>query len=209
MADMENVLSVSDGDAWSDAFAEIYTEYGENGSITVVPDLSDLRSTLYDEELNALPVYIVEPVEYLAASSAPLGAGYQISDYWINVFNGILDKQFAPDYYAFATRVQTTGYNYVTHYWLYIGDVLNGGEFTVYDCYSIDGIYYMDQSVVNHGAFDCDANILVYSNRGSVPDLRKGGSVHAEKVNSLLLAVLLCLSVCRGLFHWYMHHFKC
>lgn len=209
MAVMENVLSVSDGDPWFDFLAESDPANSNDDLSSVVLDTTGLRDSLFDEEIGALPVYIVEPVEYLAASSAPLGAGYQISDYWINVFNGILDKQFAPDYYAFATRVQTSGYNYVTHYWLYIGDVLNGGEFTVYDCYSIDGIYYMDQSVVNHGAFDCDANILVYSNRGSVPDLRKGGSVHAEKVNSLLLAVLLCLSVCRGLFHWYQHHFKC
>lgn len=209
MDNVENLLSVSDGDPWYDFIAESDPSDGYNDSVPVVFDRDSLRGALLDEEINALPVYIVEPEEVYALSSAPQGAGYQISDYWINVFNGILDKYFFVDYYAFATRVQVSQYNYVNHYWLYIGDVQNGGLFDVYDCYSIDGIYYLDKTSEQHSAFDVDSNVLVYSNLGSCPDLRKGGSIHAEKITTFSLVLLVCLGVVRGCFHWYSHHFKC
>lgn len=79
---------------------------------------------------------------------------YQVSEYFVNYFRGVLQNMPYTEYLCYAERVQTsnTGYNnYITHYYLMYdleledGQVVDG-EYPCIDVYSSNSIYYLEET---------------------------------------------------------------
>lgn len=177
------------------------SDSGSGSDMVRIPEL------VYDEELGGYPVVIVNDVsesENIALFSLPDGTiGYQVSDYWLSYFQGVLRKNYTDDYLAFATRESGNGYNYVTHYWLYVGDLENGGEVTVYDCWSENSICYIDITTETMSPVDVSSyDTLVYSNLGNVSDIRDGGGVNVSLAVLFFLGFFAVYAVCRGFFDY-------
>lgn len=194
----ESVLS--DSEFSEDGLESDISDSASDGLSAVFPDL------VYDEELGGYPVVIVNDVSDAEVSlfSLPDGVvGYQVSDYWLNYFRGVLQKHLLDDYLVFATRESTvSGYNnYITHYWMYVGDLENGGDITVYDCYAESSVYYVDVSVENMGAIDVDSyGTLVYSNLGHASDIREGDGYVPTLAMLFFLGFFTVYAVCHGFF---------
>ena len=187
------------------------SENGVEYNISPVGGSGDLlgnEGLVYDEELGGYPVVIVNDVSEdneIALYALPDGSsGYQVSDYWLNYFRGVLYKHLTDDYLIFATRETSgNGYNYITHYWMYVGDLENGGDVTVYDCYSENSISYVDISTESMSAIDVDSyDTLVYSNLGNVSDIRNGGGVDVSLALLFFLGFFAVYAVCRGIFDY-------
>lgn len=213
---LDDLPSVSGNDAVLSQSVISGAQSSQNGvesDISFSGSGSDMVSVLnlaYDEELGGYPVVIVndmteeteETSEDIALFSLPYGtSGYQISDYWLEYFRGVLSKHLLDDYLVFSTREYENGYNYVQHYWLYVGDLENGGEIIVYDCYSYNSLWYVDISTENMSSIDVDSyDTLVYSNLGNVSDIRKGDSFNVTLALLFFLAFFAVYAVCRGFY---------
>lgn len=216
----ENILdiveSVSDGDAVSTESIQSGTQSGENSLESDISgtgssgDISSVTNVVleYDEALGGYPVVIMNDVSDTGVStySLPDGSmGYQVTDYWLNYFRGVLQKHHGEDYMAFATRETTnTGSsynNYITHYWLYVGDLENGGDVVVYDCYSSNSVYYVDVSTESMGAVDVNGyDTLVYSNLGHASDIRRGDDYNVSLAVLFFLGFFAVYTVCSSFF---------
>lgn len=105
-----------------------------------------------DQEVVAMLNAISEDVDLLvAASIEPSVDAYQVSDYYQNYFRGVLQNMPYTEYLCYAERYQySSGYNYVTHYYLMYDLVIeNGqvvpGDYPCLDVYAQDNVYYLDQ----------------------------------------------------------------
>lgn len=218
----ENLLDintdVSGGDAVLTESVQSVTQSGNNNlesNISNTGGVSNTSSstsvvvdTMYDEELGGYPVVIVNDVSDYEVSlfSLPDGAtGYQVNDYWLEYFRGVLQKHIGEDYLAFATReyldTGSSYNNYLVHNWLYVGDLENGGDVLVYDCYTYSSVYYVDISTENMGAINVDDyDTLVYSNLGNASDIRKGDSYNVTLAVLFFLGFFAVYAVCRGFF---------
>ena len=127
--DIESV--VSSGDALSDSPSEL------NNDVAVLADLL----TSIDENLETM------------ALDTTVNA-YQVSEYYVNYFRGVLQNMPETDYLCYAERVPISGstgyYNYITHYYLFYDlEIVNGqivsGSYPCIDVYSQDNVYYLEE----------------------------------------------------------------
>lgn len=136
--------SVSAGDLLPDPEVQVEESVSDN----------QLDSSLgSDQEVVAMLNAISEDVDLLvAASIEPSVDAYQVSDYYQNYFRGVLQNMPYTEYLCYAERYQySSGYNYVTHYYLMYDLVIeNGqvvpGDYPCLDVYAQDNVYYLDQT---------------------------------------------------------------
>lgn len=137
--------SVSAGDLLPDPKVQVEESVSDN----------QLDSSLgSDQEVVAMLNAISEDVDLLvAASIEPSVDAYQVSDYYQNYFRGVLQNMPYTEYLCYAERYQySSGYNYVTHYYLMYDLVIeNGqvvpGDYPCLDVYAQDNVYYLDQTI--------------------------------------------------------------
>ena len=137
--------SVSAGDLLPDPEVQVEESVSDN----------QLDSSLgSDQEVVAMLNAISEDVDLLvAASIEPSVDAYQVSDYYQNYFRGVLQNMPYTEYLCYAERYQySSGYNYVTHYYLMYDLVIeNGqvvpGDYPCLDVYAQDNVYYLDQTI--------------------------------------------------------------
>ena len=137
--------SVSAGDLLPDPEVQVEESVSDN----------QLDSSLgSDQEVVAMLNAISEDVDLLvAASIEPSVDAYQVSDYYQNYFRGVLQNMPYTEYLCYAERYQySSGYNYVTHYYLMYDLVIeNGqvvpGDYPCLDVYAQDNVYYLDQTL--------------------------------------------------------------
>lgn len=137
--------SVSAGDLLPDPEVQVEESVSDN----------QLDSSLgSDQEVVAMLNAISEDVDLLvAASIEPSVDAYQVSDYYQNYFRGVLQNMPYTEYLCYAERYQySSGYNYVTHYYLMYDLVIeNGqvvpGDYPCLDVYAKDNVYYLDQTI--------------------------------------------------------------
>ena len=137
--------SVSVGDLLPDPEVQVEESVSDN----------QLDSSLgSDQEVVAMLNAISEDVDLLvAASIEPSVDAYQVSDYYQNYFRGVLQNMPYTEYLCYAERYQySSGYNYVTHYYLMYDLVIeNGqvvpGDYPCLDVYVKDNVYYLDQTI--------------------------------------------------------------
>lgn len=212
--------TVSDGDAVGAELLQSGAQLSQNGvESNLLNTGSDGNTlgvtnvtidTMYDAELGGYPVVIVNDVSDYEVSlfSLPDGSpGYQVSDYWLEYFRGVLQKHIGEDYLAFATReyldTGSSYNNYLTHYWLYVGDLENGGDILVYDCYNYNSLYYVDVSTESMGAVDVDGyDTLVYSNLGHASDIRKGDSYNVTLASLFFMGFFAVYAVCSCIYKY-------
>lgn len=122
---------VSSGDALSDSPSEL------NNDVAVLADLL----TSIDENLETM------------ALDTTVNA-YQVSEYYVNYFRGVLQNMPETEYLCYAERVPISGstgyYNYITHYYLlYDLEIVSGqivsGSYPCIDVYSQDNVYYLEE----------------------------------------------------------------
>lgn len=148
-----------------------------------------------------------EDAALLAADAATMG--YQVSDYWLTYFRGVLRKLGDVDYVIYSGREWESGNTYRQHYYLFVDDdmgedTITPGDYTCYDAYSINSIYYIDISTQYLG--DVETGKLMYSNIGPYSDIREGVS-HGEVWAVLFfLAFFAVYSVCHDIFDYVMEH---
>lgn len=117
----------------------------------LIPDESGSES-LDDQNVVAMLNDISNNVDLLvAASIEPSVDAYQVSDYYQNYFRGVLQNMPYTEYLCYAERYQySSGYNYVTHYYLMYDLVIEDGQvvpgaYPCLDVYAQDNVYYLDQ----------------------------------------------------------------
>lgn len=169
----------------------------------------DLLSGSVGED-GILRVVVVEDMStdtaLLAADTSAMG--YQVSDYWLNYFRGILQKLGDVDYCIFSTR-EYTGNSYVQHYYMYtsqdMGDAaLLPGRYTCYDAYAVNSVYYVNVSEQYLG--NVETGKLVYSNVGNYSDIRQGVS-HVDSWTLLFfLGFFAVYAVAHDIFDYVMNH---
>lgn len=169
--------------------------------------------SLYDDELGGVPVVIVDDRSSLEDETALLAdtgnMGYQVSDYWLNYFRGVLQKLGDVDYCVFSTRENTGSSNYVQHYYLYYAqdmgeDTIKSGTYTCYDAYASNSVYYVDISQEYLG--NVSQGRLVYSNIGKYSDIREGVSHYDSWALLFFLGFFAVYTVCHDIFDYVMGH---
>lgn len=115
-------------------------------------------------------------VEATALTALPTSNAYQLTDYYINYFAGILQNKPKCNYFAYADRVYN-GTSYIMHYYLVYnvkkdvsGDVV-AGSYPRIDCYTYNSVYYQTESNVyysyipsfGYGSFDGMSALVNYS----------------------------------------------
>lgn len=134
---------------------EVQVEESVEESISeeeLIPDESGSES-LDDQNVVAMLNDISNNVDLLvAASIEPSVDAYQVSDYYQNYFRGVLQNMPYTEYLCYAERYQTStsGYSYVTHYYLMYDLVIEDGQivpgaYPCLDVYAQDNVYYLDQ----------------------------------------------------------------
>lgn len=172
----------------------------ENENIVSGGDvLTDMPITLYADNV----VVLSSDIEPLADGT---GSGVQLSEYFVNYFQGYLANMPETEYLVFSERVYngSDNYSYIEHYYLVYdlevqnGVVVNGS----YPCVQI----YRDSSTSSYyNVTETTYSLTSYPSfcYGSVPgtsDLRKGGS-HYETLTILFcFAFLLLYIVLRDIF---------
>lgn len=121
---------------------------------TEEPTSEELEESLPDDQ-NMVKILndISNDVDLLlAASIEPSVDAYQVSDYYQNYFRGVLQNMPYTEYLCYAERYQySSGYNYVTHYYLMYDLVIENGQVVpgVYPCldvYAENNVYYLEQT---------------------------------------------------------------
>lgn len=121
---------------------------------TEEPTSEELEESLPDDQ-NMVKILndISNDVDLLlAASIEPSVDAYQVSDYYQNYFRGVLQNMPYTEYICYAERYQySSGYNYVTHYYLMYDLVIeNGqvvpGDYPCLDVYAENNVYYLEQT---------------------------------------------------------------
>lgn len=121
---------------------------------TEEPTSEELEESLPDDQ-NMVKILndISNDVDLLlAASIEPSVDAYQVSDYYQNYFRGVLQNMPYTEYICYAERYQySSGYNYVTHYYLMYDLVIENGQVVpgVYPCldvYAENNVYYLEQT---------------------------------------------------------------
>lgn len=107
-------------------------------------DLSELSDTLdsIDEKLDTVVLALDSTVD-----------SYQVSDYYQNYFRGVLQNMPYTEYLCYAQRIQSgsTGYSYVTHYYLMYDLELEDGQvvagtYPCIDVYTQDNVYVAQET---------------------------------------------------------------
>lgn len=173
-------------------------------------NLSDNNSLgLYDEELGGVPVVIVSDqreseVDAYAVSGT---MGYQVSDYWLNYFKGVLSNVGDVDYCIFSTREYYSGSSTLQHYYLFYGDDMGvdsfvPGTYTCYDVYSQNSIYYVNISQEYFSGVETGK--LVYSNLPGYSDIREGVTHDVAWAVLFFLGFFAVYSVVHDMFDFIM-----
>lgn len=217
----DDILSVSSGnalpgaDSAQDSVRD--TADGQNAGEPVVDNggdsLGDVDTTLtglYDEDLGGVPVVIVSDqreseVDLYAVSGT---MGYQVSDYWLNYFKGVLANVGDVDYCIFSTREYWSGSSTLQHYYLFYGadmgeDSFQPGTYTCYDVYSQNSIYYVNISQEYFSGVE--AGKLVYSNLPGYSDIREGVTYDVAWTVLFFLGFFAVYTVCHDIFDYIMY----
>ncbi len=172
------------------------TDNGENNILESVPDdnvVFDTENTdsgvveqspvvdlsgLVDKSLGGVPVVLVNDVSAVSPYAIGTDNAYQLPEYYVNYFSGVLANMPDTDYVAYATRTYVSNYQYEEHYYLIYdvkveNDSFVSGSYPYIDIYrnssggyslieSYDSLYYVP--AFSYGSF------------GHLSDLRKGDS---------------------------------
>lgn len=181
---MENENIVSSGDYLP-----------ENYVVEIPPDTP---VTLYAD--NVVMMSAAEPI------ADGTGSGYQLSEYFVNYFQGYLANMSETEYLAFAERVYNGNntYSYIDHYYLvYDLNVQNGGVVNGnYPCVHItrdstNNSYYnvteTTYSLTSYPSFS-------YGSVQGTSDLRKGGTHYETYALFFCFAFLMLYIVFRDIF---------
>ena len=191
-----------------------YTVSGSDGAESPVSSVSggDGLSGVYGEDGLVKVVIVDDESEATALLSADTSSmGYQVSDYWLDYFRGVLQKLGNVDYCIFSTRerISGSGYDYVQHYYMYTAEdmgenKIESGTYTCYDAYSQNGIYYVDVSEEYLG--NVETGKLLYSNIGNYSDIREGVSHYDSWALLFFLGFFAVYTVCHDIFDYIMGH---
>lgn len=173
------ILAVSSGDVLATESPE--TDVLASGSQV---DLS----TLIDEDLGGVPVVMVADTTTVDAVAVGDNSGYQLPEYYVNYFTGVLDNIGDTEYLAFCTREYPYGNDYwVEHFRLvYDIEVVEGhaiqGNYPCVDIYrySSTSNYYVENVTYQLSSVPS----FSYGSFGLYSDLRKGVS-HVETLTIL------------------------
>lgn len=193
-----NALDSQDDSVDSQDNLGFYFSSVSGGDVLLVPDGENGELRLL---MGAEAVSYSSELEERSYSGNP---GYQVQDYILNYFKGILRTLGDVDYCLFSTR-QGTGYNYQQYYYLYVSKdssdgVIQSGVYTRYQLIYSDGIYY--SSVGDDYLSSIPSGVMVYSNQKGYSDIREGGSYGQIMAVLFFLAFFAIYAVCHDLFDY-------
>lgn len=191
-----------------------YQDDSPDGFEPVVPAVSGgdpLHGSVGEDGLLRVVVVNDESDTTALLSADTSAMGYQVSEYWLNYYRGILQKMGDVDYCIFSTRerVSGTSSSYIQHYYMYVGDDMGEdtilpGTYTCYDAYANNSVYYIEQSEEYLG--NVETGKLVYSNIGNYSDIREGVSHYDSWAILFFLGFFAVYSVCHDIFDYVMEH---